>query len=541
MQADRGRLAEEKEAVADERRRLQGAQGKWAARIEREREELRAIKAEQEAERKLFETERAKLNLKREQLDEQHRTTVMRIDVSAASAVAPPRRAARAPLFRHNLGAARDPRVRSSPRAPAPSPRRSLPHTQVERTKFEEEKTAWAEQSERRRAAVAASAARVEEQLRSLDAGQRVLDAERSKHEAASAEAARTQQQVELAMQEIRDKTDTIARLGEALDSAEKVRCASPASLPPRRFRSGPLTLAKRKPRSPPSPAVSSVHHYPPTLPPALLPPEQAANLAQQREVIARKDHEIALAQLELSGVRPVPSSPPPPAGRAPREGRGSASAGSFDGSARTAQWAPPPPPTPPPASATRNSGGGAYDGLFSGLLPPGVASLGGGPPHRSSPPQHSSLSAISSAPLSDAPSLEEEMAAAERALRVRSSFISFLRALPFFSFVCSSILLFALQGLTDAFQSQPQPPAPREERAQPSPPAARRLMPPPPSRASARSQPVRGAASSPAGAPPSVRVNRHGSIMIGGASRGGSGGSSSHRQHASPLVALGF
>lgn len=275
MQADRGRLAEEKEAVADERRRLQGAQGKWAARIEREREELRAIKAEQEAERKLFETERAKLNLKREQLDEQHRTTVMRIDVSAASAVAPPRRAARAPLFRHNLGAARDPRVRSSPRAPAPSPRRSLPHTQVERTKFEEEKTAWAEQSERRRAAVAASAARVEEQLRSLDAGQRVLDAERSKHEAASAEAARTQQQVELAMQEIRDKTDTIARLGEALDSAEKVRCASPASLPPRRFRSGPLTLAKRKPRSPPLPC-RFLRPPLPTNPPSRPPPSRA-------------------------------------------------------------------------------------------------------------------------------------------------------------------------------------------------------------------------------------------------------------------------
>ena len=196
--------------------------------------------------------------------------------------------------------------------------------------------------------------------------------------------------------------------------------------------------------------------------------------------------------------------------------------ASSFDGNTRAPQWAPPPPPTPPPTAATR-IGGGAYEGLFSGLLPPSAASLGGGaprgPPHRASPPQRSSLSAISSAPLVDAPSLEEEMAAAER----------------------------ALQGLTDAFRSQPQPPTPREERTQPSPAAARRLMAPPPSRAtpiraSARSQPVRGTAPSPA---PSVRVNRHGSIMIGASSRGGSRGAaaeiSSHRQHASPLVALGF
>ena len=120
MQADRGRLAEEKEAIADERRRLQGAQGKWAARIEREREELRAIKAEQEAERKQFETERAKLNLKREQHDEQHRAAVMRIDVSLASPSRVQSVLSRAAYLRF-------PRAQLTGAPPTPTLSRSLP------------------------------------------------------------------------------------------------------------------------------------------------------------------------------------------------------------------------------------------------------------------------------------------------------------------------------------------------------------------------------------------------------------------------------
>ena len=442
LQADRSRLAEEQSALAVERRRLQAAQGKWAARVEGERTKLRSMKAAQAEARRALETERAKVALKNEQVEEQRRTTLMEIE--------------------------------------------------SERSKFEVEKQAWAEQSERRRAAVAASAARVEEQLRSLDAGQQVLEAERVKHDAAKGEAAQVAVQLKTAQEEIRDKYDTIARLGEALDSAEK-----------------------------------------------------AAGLAQQREAVARKDHEVVLAQLQLSGVvddyagaeqqqqQQLFSNAPPP----PR---------------MAMQWAPPPPPTPPPrqqqqqqraATPTPSANRGSFDDMFTGLLPPGVgtpsaatssrmwlrstppavrasqqqpagsslsraaaASSSPFPPHQSQMAGGGRGSALDSTmvaqPQTNVPSLEDEMAAAEQALR----------------------------GLTDALRQQPQRAPPSQQQ---SAPAQARLTP------RQQQTPLRSSFGLSRGPPPSrtptsratprsVRVSRNGSIAIG-------------PNMSSPLVALGL